>query len=160
MASEFSAEQVLALYNTLEDRGISIWIDGGWAVDALAGRQTRPHTDIDVAVEYKNLDHLKDFLKEQGCIEIDRDEDKKWDSVYAYPDGREVDIHAFSFDAFGAIVPEHYWNGYGPDALSGKGVIGGQVVRCATIAHLLKTHDINHRPLQEKDYHDLKLLRR
>jgi hypothetical protein len=31
----------------LEKAGIEVWLDGGWAVDALLGMQTRPHKEPD-----------------------------------------------------------------------------------------------------------------
>lgn len=41
-----SAERVLDLLDLLVDRGLDVWVDGGWGVDALAGRQTREHGDL------------------------------------------------------------------------------------------------------------------
>ena len=35
-----TAADVVALYTELESLGIKIWIDGGWGVDALLGKQT------------------------------------------------------------------------------------------------------------------------
>ena len=34
-------QRVLALLDLLE--GLAVWVDGGWGVDALVGRQTREH---------------------------------------------------------------------------------------------------------------------
>ena len=31
--------------------GCRVWVAGGWGVDALIGRQTRPHRDLDLAVD-------------------------------------------------------------------------------------------------------------
>ncbi len=33
-----TSADVIDLYATLENLGIKIWIDGGWAVDALLGK--------------------------------------------------------------------------------------------------------------------------
>ena len=38
--------EVVALYTELETKGIATWLDGGWGVDALLGRQTRSHADV------------------------------------------------------------------------------------------------------------------
>ncbi len=43
-------ETVTALCRAFETAGLAFWIDGGWGVDALLGRQTRPHSDLDLAV--------------------------------------------------------------------------------------------------------------
>ena len=37
-----------------EENEISIWIDGGWGVDALLKEETRAHNDIDLFVEESN----------------------------------------------------------------------------------------------------------
>ena len=47
------AEYVVELYDKLDDLGIPIWIDGGWAVDALLATETRQHADLDIALEYR-----------------------------------------------------------------------------------------------------------
>jgi lincosamide nucleotidyltransferase A/C/D/E len=45
-----SAADVLDVTSRLEAAGISFWLDGGWGVDALVGRETRPHSDLDLVV--------------------------------------------------------------------------------------------------------------
>jgi hypothetical protein len=42
---------VLAVRDVLSRAGCRTWVGGGWGVDALAGRQTRPHRDLDLAVD-------------------------------------------------------------------------------------------------------------
>ena len=34
--------EVTDFYRAMEHSGITVWIDGGWGVDALLGKQTRP----------------------------------------------------------------------------------------------------------------------
>jgi lincosamide nucleotidyltransferase A/C/D/E len=48
------APEVVDLYRTLEKLGVRIWIDGGWGIDALLGKQTRAHADLD----YKDVTAL------------------------------------------------------------------------------------------------------
>jgi lincosamide nucleotidyltransferase A/C/D/E len=50
---------VIDLCATLEVSGVEIWIDGGWGVDALLGEQTRPHRDLDIAIQKKHLPQLQ-----------------------------------------------------------------------------------------------------
>jgi hypothetical protein len=45
------AHDVLDFYKTMSDVGVDVWIDGGWGVDALLGKQTRQHKDLDIAIE-------------------------------------------------------------------------------------------------------------
>jgi len=40
---------VVDFYRTITQLGTELWIDGGWAVDALLGEQTRPHRDLDIS---------------------------------------------------------------------------------------------------------------
>jgi lincosamide nucleotidyltransferase A/C/D/E len=44
------ADDVLTVVQALEQKGVPIWLAGGWGVDALLGRQTRAHHDVDVIV--------------------------------------------------------------------------------------------------------------
>ena len=48
-----TSNDVIDLYTNLETLGIKVWVDGGWGVDALLGKQTRFHEDLDIAVEAK-----------------------------------------------------------------------------------------------------------
>ena len=52
------------------DHGISVWLDGGWGVDALLGRQTRPHNDIDLFIELKHRDLFIKILLEKNFKEV------------------------------------------------------------------------------------------
>ncbi|HEX6737122.1 MAG TPA: aminoglycoside nucleotidyltransferase, partial [Vicinamibacteria bacterium] len=56
------AEEVVALYALLAERGVRVWVDGGWGVDALLGEQTRPHKDLDALVPFDDLGMLTDVL--------------------------------------------------------------------------------------------------
>jgi lincosamide nucleotidyltransferase A/C/D/E len=71
--------------------------------------------------------------------------------------GRELDVHALTFDRRGYGVPA--WNGdatYSPDALAGHGVIAGTPVRCLSARMQMATH--TGYALQAKDLQDLRLL--
>jgi lincosamide nucleotidyltransferase A/C/D/E len=41
------AEDVLAVLDRLGAAGVAVWLDGGWGIDALLGRQSRAHADAD-----------------------------------------------------------------------------------------------------------------
>jgi lincosamide nucleotidyltransferase A/C/D/E len=41
-------EQVVAVMDILRSLSCQFWLEGGWGVDALVGRQTRPHRDVDI----------------------------------------------------------------------------------------------------------------
>src|ERR1700734_3421668 len=89
---------VVSLYTELENLGITIWIDGGWGVDALLGEQTRPHQDLDIAVQQKDVLHLRQFLKAQGYKDIKLEEARAWNFVLGDENGREIDFHVIVID--------------------------------------------------------------
>ncbi len=68
--SMMTAAGVLDLYDKLERLGITIWLDGGWGVDANFGNQTQPHADLDIFVQEKDVYALREFLGAEGYEEI------------------------------------------------------------------------------------------
>ena len=58
-------EKVLELLELFEASGIEVIVDGGWGVDALLGKQTREHEDLDIAVQWKELPKLRQVLANQ-----------------------------------------------------------------------------------------------
>ncbi len=155
---EFESKKVIRIYKDLEDMGVRIWIDGGWAVDALLEKQTRSHKDLDIAVENKDMEKLKNYLVQHGFKEIEREEHKKWDGVYCNEIGQEIEIHSFEINSDGSIVEQNYWDGYDNNSLNGTGVIDGVVVHCVSLYQIRKTHDITKRQFKENDYADMKAL--
>jgi len=101
------SKDVISFYNQLKQLGVTIWIDGGWGVDAQLGEQTRLHRDLDIAVQLKDLSQLFELLSEQDFKDIARDDSSPHNFVMGDEQGREVDIHV--------IVLDHTGNGiYGP----------------------------------------------
>lgn len=43
-----TASDVAVVLDRLEDAKIEAWLEGGWGVDALLGKQTRTHDDLDL----------------------------------------------------------------------------------------------------------------
>ena len=41
-----TGNDVLEILNVLNAANIPVWIDGGWGIDALIGKQTREHDDL------------------------------------------------------------------------------------------------------------------
>ena len=143
------ASNVIELYGALDSRGIEIWIDGGWAVDALLGAQTRPHGDLDIAIRGHDVPALCSYLNSRGFREVERSE-KGWNFVMVDEGGRKVDVHAFVFDEHGHVVDGIEY----PDgSLTGSGTISGRYVRCIAPEHLLAFR-ARYQP-QDKDRHDV-----
>ena len=47
---EMESADVVSVLDALEAEGVMCWLAGGWGADALFGRQTRRHVDLDVVV--------------------------------------------------------------------------------------------------------------
>lgn len=61
-----SKESLIAVLNLLEDLNIKYWVDGGWGVDILTGKQNREHRDIDIDFDSEFEEVLLDALKDKG----------------------------------------------------------------------------------------------
>lgn len=160
MAAEphMSGRDARRLYELLEGAGIAVWIDGGWAVDALLGAPTRSHADLDVALETRCVGLLREVLAERGFREVPRDDSSAWNFVLEDDLRRQVDVHAFTFDEQGDGVYGPLENGafYRAEALTGVGVIDGRRVRCISAAWLVRFRS-GYR-WREKDVHDVMAL--
>src|SRR5215471_1137910 len=128
-----TSSDVDRIYTLLEDQGIEIWIDGGWAVDSLLNRQTRSHKDLDIAVQWKHVPALRQLLESRG-FEQTR-EDSEWNFVLADDQGRELDVHAFVFDNEGNVVDGIR---YPAASLTGTGTIDGHSVRCIEAKYMVE----------------------
>ena len=146
------------LYRAFNAAGIRIWIDGGWAVDALLGRQTRPHQDLDIAIERNDVARLRELLAARGYTDVPRDDTSAWNFVLGDGQGREVDVHAMVFDADGNGLygPAEKGAMYPAAALTGAGTIDGQDVRCIAAASMVKFK--TGYKLSEKDFADVAAL--
>jgi lincosamide nucleotidyltransferase A/C/D/E len=45
---ETSLTNVVDLLRLFQAADLEVWLDGGWAVDAVLGEQTRAHRDLDI----------------------------------------------------------------------------------------------------------------
>jgi lincosamide nucleotidyltransferase A/C/D/E len=135
-----------------------VWIAGGWGVDALVGRQTRIHSDLDLAVDVTRmaLDHLLQAFGRHGYV-VEAD----WRSsrVALVAGARQVDLHPLVFDAQGtgwqANVEGHEPFRYPEDAFA-KGLIDGRLVDCLSVAQQLRFH--HGYAQRERDNQDIALL--
>lgn len=148
------AEAVLEFVLLLEDHNIEVILDGGWAVDALIGKQTRLHEDLDIAVFHKDVPLIRTLLEERGFVELPRDDSWECNFVYGNQAGHLIDIHSCTFDEDGNNV---FGVAYTLEAFSGSGEIDGYPVRCIPPALLMEYH--TGYPLDDNDFHDVKQLR-
>jgi hypothetical protein len=59
---QMNASNVLGIIRLLERNAVSVWLDGGWGVDALVGTHTRPHKDVDLIVSISDVPKLQRAL--------------------------------------------------------------------------------------------------
>ena len=153
-----TSRDVLALYEQTNGAGITIWIDGGWGVDALLGKQTRTHKDLDIAIEQKDVPAFRTLVERQGYTETHLDYARPWNFVLGDVQGREVDVHVIVFDALGNGLygPVEQGMMYPAASLAGTGTIDRQVVRCISPEWMVKFH--SGYALTEKDFSDVSAL--
>ena len=134
------AKDVVDLVQLFKHEGIDVWLVGGWGVDALLGEQTRPHEDVDIVIEEKNVPKSRKLLKEKGFKDVERDDTSAWNFVLGDSKSHKIDVHAIVFDEIG--------NGtYGPAgkgimfpvaSLTGNGTINGHPVKCISAEYMVK----------------------
>ena len=158
MEKEMPTETLLDLYRALERKGVKIWIDGGWAVDALLGEQTRPHDDVDFVVQEKDLSALVSFLRSNGYADIPRDDTRPWNFVLGDEFGHEVDIHVICINDSGDGIygPPENGQTYPAYSLTGTGGIGGHAVACMSLEYQIANHT-GYKP-RDKDIQDMEKL--
>lgn len=148
-----SGDAAVRLLRLFEQNDIDVVVDGGWGVDALLGKQTRPHGDLDIALEHKDVPKLRLLLEARGYKDVPRDDTRDCNFVMGDDKGHEVDFHSYTYDAHGNLV---FGVAYPPDSLTGTGSIQGYSVKCITVEWIIKFH--SGYELDENDYRDVAAL--
>jgi hypothetical protein len=65
-ATEAQLAAIDQMHRQFTTNGIEYWLFGGWAVDFHAGRVTRAHSDIDLAVWRADVDRIAARLEAEG----------------------------------------------------------------------------------------------
>ena|SRR6266496_1121350 len=152
------APDVLGLYDMLQKLGIQIWINGGWGVDALLGKETRIHNDLDIAIEQKDIPRFRALLEAHGYREIKLDIAMPHNYVLGDDKGHEVDVHVIVLDDQGNGIygPAASGEMYPAASLTGSGTIDGQEVKCISPEWAIKFH--SGYELKAKDFEDVSAL--
>ena len=147
------ASAVAELVELFNSHGLEFYVDGGWAVDACLGKQTRPHGDLDIATPHSFVPRIRALLGEHGYVEIPRDDSWECNFVLADEHGHEVDVHSYTLNEDGANI---FGVAYKASDLVGTGTIGGIAVSCIPPDVLVQFH--TGYPVDEEDYADVKAL--
>ena len=150
------AHQVLAVLDEIAAEGICGWLAGGWGVDALLNRQTRPHNDIDLVIgdEEPPFKQIDEALAREGFRFVGTFHHPgipiPWCHTWRHHAGAKVEVlpvplHKPPFVADGIRQP------------FAEGSIDGQPVPCLSAELQLLLHEGY--PQREADKHDVELLR-
>ena len=148
--------EVTAILSELQAAGCRVWVAGGWGVDALAGRQTRPHRDLDLIVDAAH-EATAILTLERRSYRMETD----WRPVrveFAHAEAGWVDLHPVVFDQNRHGRQTDFQGGHFdyPPAAFGIGHLGAMSVACLSREQQVKFHHgYAPRPV---DLHDLQLL--
>lgn len=152
------ATTVIAILDSLENARVDAWVDGGWGVDALLGRQTRPHDDLDLVVALDRAATIQEVLGKQGFALAEDQLPVRF--VLAQAELGRVDFHTVTFDREGGGVqaqPTGKPFRYPPEGFV-AGAIAGRSVRCVSADVQVLCH-LGYEP-KEKDGRDVLALHR
>ena len=138
--------------------GITICLDGGWGVDALLEKQSRPHSDLDITIQQKDVQRAREFLEEHGYKDVPRGDTTYFNFVLGDDKGHQVDFHVIVFDKNGNGIygPKEKGIMYPAASLKGTGVIDGHEVKCISPEYMIKFH--TGYTLREVDFIDVRAL--
>lgn len=145
--------KVIALFEQLK---ITYWLDGGWGVDILAGKQTRNHRDIDIDFDSRYTEELLDVLLKQG-YKIDTDWKPVRIELYSDELGF-LDIHPFVLHEDGTSKQadlEGGWYEFEKDYF-GSALFEGKTIPCISLKGQMVFH--SGYELRDKDLHDISVL--
>jgi lincosamide nucleotidyltransferase A/C/D/E len=142
--------EVLAVLDALASVGCRFWLEGGWGVDALLGRQSRRHRDLDVDIDGRYEAEALEVLAGLG-YEIETD----WrpNRVELAAAGRGwVDVHPLELHTDGSARQAgldgavHFF----PGRYFTTGSLGGRPVPCFSVVaqrlfhsgYALRAHDV------------------
>ena len=155
--NSLTGSDVAEIMEMLQQAGVDVWLDGGWAVDALIKRQTRPHDDLDVVVA---LNDQRKIRRELGKVGFRVAEDElPTRFVLTDERGRQIDFHTVTFDSEGGGI-QKLQNGksyrYPPQGFTATGEINGVHLKCLTAEVQAECH-YGYEP-DDKDRHDMQML--
>lgn len=149
-------KDLFEILDFMEELDITYWLDGGWGVDAITGRQTREHRDVDINFDSRHTDRLLDALLAAGYV-IETD----WRPVRIelhHPERGYLDIHPFVLGEEGTAKQadlEGGWYEFEADYFS-RTLFEGREIPCISV----KGQEIFHTGYEprEVDLHDKKII--
>lgn len=156
--SQMAASVVREVLGWLHQARIRVWLDGGWGVDALLGRETRAHHDVDIIVSVSDAPKLLEVCCGKGFTF--REGSPPHAFVLANESGREIDVHTVAFSSDGSATHRmdtgENWI-FSAESFAGSGAIEGVRVSCLSAEAQVRCHAQGYTPT-EKDLRDMELL--
>lgn len=150
-------DDLLKVLDLIEHTGIRYWLDGGWGVDILAGKQTREHRDIDIDFDSHYTEKLLHILQTNG-YEIVTDWRPVRIELY-HPQLGYIDIHPFVLNDDGTAKQSNLeggWYEFEADFF-GNAIFNERNIPCISA----KGQKIFHTgyELREVDIHDIEVIK-
>ncbi|MFE0461830.1 nucleotidyltransferase domain-containing protein [Kitasatospora sp. NPDC058965] len=153
-----TADDVLEILALLGGAGARVWIAGGWGVDALLGRQTREHRDLDLLHRQEQEPTVLAALAAAGFVQT-----VDWRPVrfvLADGHGRELDLHPLAFAADGSATqasPDPGQPFAYPASCFVTGTVRGTAVPCLSVEQQVHFHQgYDPRPCDREDMAQLR----
>lgn len=115
---------VLQVLDAVKGAGLRASLDGGWGVDALLGRVTRSHEDLDLVIVLEECDRVVEVLAGMGFRMVELDEPGR--IVLEHAELGRVDLHAVTVDGFGNAVQVQ--SAASPVVYPGEGFVSGSIL--------------------------------
>lgn len=151
-----SKENLFTVLNILENLNIKYWVEGGWGIDILTGKQNRDHRDIDIDFDGKDEKVLMDELNKLGYTIMT---DLRPTRVELYhPELGYLDIHPLVINEDGSAkqaAPDGGWYEFEAQWFSSS-IFEGRLIPCISIEGQKIFH--SGYELREVDHFDLKNL--
>ena len=153
-----TVEMVHWFLDLFDELDITVWIDGGWGVDALLGECTRNHQDLDIIISWEDSAVLTEALFTLGFVDVYTDDRKDRNFVMGHQLHGMIDFHVIELTEDGGAV-------YGPgeidwviteSELNAVGSIGGREVQCLSVDYQVRSHAGY--TLTDTDFSDLRTL--
>lgn len=151
MVRESDAVEIILLFRS---KGIQIYLDGGWGVDALVGFESRCHNDIDIFIEKQDKECSIKLLKDTGYSETVMEYTTPEHTVWRDENARIIDFHIFSRNSEGDFVFESQT--FPKEIFTSIGRIGHLEVDCITPEWQVRFH--SGYKLDDNDIKDVLLL--
>lgn len=142
MPQEMTLDDLYRFLDLFDELAITVWIDGGWGVDALLSGQTRTHADLDIIIQSADAVTLRDGLFARGFDDVHTNDHQDWNYVMGNDSQKLVDFHLFDFAEDGRGIYGPVENGVfiAASSLQATGTIGGRPVKCLSAEYQVSSH--------------------